>query len=79
MIKEKKPVAVCTACGHHTFRAEAINQQCSARPGGKRCKGAYGSALGEGDWAQCPSCGGSGEAKAGPCVPCQGDGWVYVR
>lgn len=80
MATETPPVAVCTRCGDITYRIEAINCQCGRQPIGKRCKGVYGSALNNDDWAQCAVCNGTGISKTGgSCAACQGTGWVFVR
>jgi hypothetical protein len=80
MSTETPPVAVCTRCGDISYRMEAINNQCGRQPGGKRCKGTYGSALSNGDWAKCRACGGSGKNSTNAtCPACQGTGWNFVR
>lgn len=74
------PVAVCTVCGKYTTSANQINNRCSKRPDGKnRCKGVFGSALSEGDWAQCDACAGTGKNDDGRCECCQGFGVMFVR
>lgn len=61
MSTDNPPVAVCTKCGDITYSPERINAQCGRQPGGMRCMGVYGSALGKNDWAQCGACDGSGK------------------
>lgn len=77
--KQPQPVAVCTKCGAYSRRVEVINQQCSERPGGKRCKGVWGSALNYNDWAECPTCEATGREAGNRCSQCDGFGWIYVR
>lgn len=71
--RRSRPVAVCTKCGAYSYRAESINEQCSMKPDGKRCRGVYGSALNVADWKECPACTATG------CDRCNGAGWIYVR
>jgi DnaJ-class molecular chaperone len=73
------PVAVCTRCGDITYDAVRINQRCGRKPGGKRCKGLYRSALNKTDWAKCDLCKGSGRDAGATCEACHGTGWSYVR
>ena len=73
MAQGNPPVAVCTSCRKYTWDAEAIDQQCSERKGNKRCSGVFGSALNEGDWADCSDCNGDG------CSICEHSGWEFVR
>jgi len=80
MNTELPPVAVCTTCGDTTYRVEAVNNPCGRQPSGKRCKGTYGSALNNDDWAKCGVCRGSGkDSTAATCAACQGSGWCFVR
>jgi len=44
------PFGVCIECGGFTFDASRTNGNCSRWPGGKRCKGVYGSAIDKDDW-----------------------------
>jgi hypothetical protein len=77
---EEPPVAICTVCGDTTYQLERIDSRCGRKPGGKRCKGIYGSALNNGDWAKCIACDGVGRfGNAGSCSLCQGTGWSFVR
>ena len=73
------PVGVCTRCGDFTYDAARINGNCGRRPGGKRCRGVYGSALNKDDWATCASCNGAGRVSYATCPACQGSGWRFVR
>lgn len=74
------PVGVCTKCGDITYDAARINENCDRQPGGKRCKGVYGSAMNSDDWEKCGACDGLGRAgNSGSCSICQGTGWVFVR
>jgi primosomal protein N' len=66
-------------CGKYSYNAAAINQSCGERFGGKRCKGAYRSAIAPGDWIKCEACGGSGRAGDQRCDACQATGWNFVR
>lgn len=78
--KQRHPCAVCTVCGSYTTNFNAINQRCGQRDArNKRCNGVYGSALNNGDWAECPRCHGFGWAGSSRCEECGGAGWHYVR
>jgi hypothetical protein len=78
-LRETPPVAVCTQCGDFTCDAAQINNKCAQQPGGKRCKGVYGSALNKDDWKKCGRCNNTGQMFGAPCLACQGSGWCYVR
>lgn len=74
------PCAVCTSCGAYRHDAAAINQPCRRQlDRNKRCRGAYGSAIAVGDWAECPACQASGRVAGTRCERCDGYGWHYVR
>ena len=80
MSTELPPVAVCTRCGDITYNVAAINRSCGRQPGGKRCKGVYGSALNNDDWAKCSACNGTGlDGTGATCVVCQRTGWRFGR
>jgi len=79
---QKKPLAVCTACGAVSYIATLINGPCGRRRrDGNRCRGINDSALNETDWATCDGCAGSGRVGDGgsPCDRCDGVGWLFVR
>ncbi|MCG8016310.1 MAG: hypothetical protein JAY97_08850 [Candidatus Thiodiazotropha sp. 'RUGA'] len=77
--KRNMPVGSCTICGETTFNACRINERCSATYNGKRCNGAYGSALKEEDWEECSSCNAVGRISSKRCIQCDGVGWIFVR
>lgn len=80
MKTELPPVAVCTKCGHFSYSAGQIGEQCGLFPDGKRrCKGNYGSALNNDDWDKCGACDGTGMDSEGSCRACQSTGWRFVR
>lgn len=76
---KKPPVAVCTRCGKYSNNDSAINDQCSASAGNKRCTGTNRSALAPGDWKVCPTCDGGNKAEFIRCDVCQSSGYVFVR
>ena len=67
------PVAVCMVCGSYARSADRINEPCGKTIDGKKCNGAFGSAVGALDWKVCCDCLGEG------CEVCQSTGWRYVR
>ena len=79
MAERPLPVGVCTRCGNRTTSAEFINQRCGRRINGKRCDGAYGSAIRPDDWAKCRDCGATGWTGQEKCASCNGSGWTYER
>lgn len=79
MATETPPVGVCTRCGDITYALDRINGSCGRQPGGKRCKGIYGSALNNDDWAKCDVCDGAGTVSGATCPTCQRTGWSYIR
>ncbi len=78
-MNELPPVGVCTKCGDFTYDAARINGKCGRQPGGKRCRGVYGSALNKDDWVTCATCNGAGRVSGASCSACHGSGWRYVR
>ena len=69
------PSAVCTVCGTYTRNKSMVNYACGIMIDGKRCKGAWQSALRVDDWEECKFC---------QCVGCQlyscnGEGWLFIR
>jgi len=77
-LTETPPVAVCTKCGEFTYDATQIDNKCTQRPDGKRCKGVYGSALNKNDWTNCSRCKTTGQMFGATCLACHGGGWRYV-
>ena len=77
--KDRPPVAVCTVCGEYSTSITVINNQCFKQPGGKRCKGVFGSAIAPNDWEECEQCSGMGTKDGQRCGACQGSGFDYVR
>jgi len=43
-----------------------------------RCTGINQSAIGEKDWAECPSCETTGYDRNNQCMQCKGMGWLFV-
>jgi len=70
------PSSVCTRCGEYTYALEAMGTACGNTVNGKRCKGTRRSANNVGDWAECKSCGGSGEV-GGSSALCDGTARWY--
>jgi hypothetical protein len=69
------PCAVCTVCHTYTRNASMINYACVIMIDGKRCKGAWQSALKVEDWEECQSC----HATDANCASCNGEGWIFIR
>ena len=78
-MRQQKPCAVCTVCGHVSYSLNLINGPCGRAVGGKRCRGVNGSRLNTNDWAECDKCAGTGHATGSRCVRCEGAGWLDVR
>lgn len=68
----RPPGSVCTVCGKYSS-GESINYRCTARTSDGACRGIFGSAISNNDWAPCTDCGQTG------CQTCQQSGWVYLR
>jgi DnaJ-class molecular chaperone len=75
----RQPVGICEVCGRHVHSLAAVNNPCGATVERRRCRGAIGSRLSEGDWEGCQQCGGTGRTSEIHCVACQGDGFVELR
>ena len=69
------PSAVCTVCRTYTRNQSMINYACGIMINGKRCKGAWQSALKAEYWEECQSC----HATDPDCASCNGEGWIYTR
>ena len=69
------PSAVCTVCGTYTRNKSMVNYACGIMIGGKRCKGAWQSALRVDDWEECKFC----HASDANCDSCNGEGWLFIR
>jgi len=78
-MKLPKPVTVCTDCGAPGHNIALANGKCGRMFGTKRCTGMNQSAIGEKDWAECPSCAATGYDSASQCMQCKGAGWLFVR
>ena len=76
--KRSRPLAVCTHCSQLTNRLQAINQRCSKKYAGKRCKGLIVSAPAEG-WQECSKCLATGRVGDEKCERCGGWGWLYQQ
>jgi len=73
--KLPRPSAVCTVCRTYTRNASMINYICGITINGKRCKGAWQSALQDKDWEECGAC----HATDPNCESCTGEGWIFTR
>ena len=60
-------VAICTACGAPLEDPRFINERCTRRVDGRRCKGTYGITMSRRDWKRCGSCSGLGFRGDGRC------------
>src|SRR5215813_4747569 len=72
------PVAICTMCGAPIEDPRFINERCTRRVHGRRCKGTYEITMGPRDWKRCDSCFGLGFRGDRRCNLCWGTGWAYV-
>jgi len=78
--KRPQPVTSCTKCGAVGYDIQLANGPCGRFVDrSMKCKGVNGSAINEGDWEECPSCGGTGDWANLHCDQCQGAGWLFVR
>jgi hypothetical protein len=78
--RQQLPVMHCTRCGHLGYDITLANQRCGQRPDGKnRSKGLNTSAIGIGDFEECPVCVATGSVGDTRCERCSGHGWLYVR
>jgi hypothetical protein len=78
MEKRRPPVTCCAKCGKVGYKIGFANGRCGETINGKPCRGIIQSALGVSDWAECPSCGGTGWTGE-KCTKCDGAGWQFVR
>ena len=78
MVKQPLPSAVCPVCGT-PGPMERSGKRCSRIAGHRKCKGVFQSAVGVNDWAECPTCGATGEDGMRACPQCQGQGWFFIR
>jgi hypothetical protein len=72
MRSEHPPAAACTKCGKYGSISQ-VNNRCSQGTGRDRCKGVFGSMMGENDWMVCLNCDGNG------CGSCQNTGFLPAR
>ena len=80
LMKRPKPDTSCTNCRVPGYSIHLANGKCGRMVNWKRCKGTNQSAIQEKDWAECPSCAGSGYEGAARCIHCDSaSGWVFVR
>jgi len=74
--KKKQPWAICTNCSE--FHSDSlINQRCTMKVGGKRCKGTVKSELKPDAWSECQDCEASGSVGGEICISCRGKGWLF--
>jgi translation initiation factor 2 gamma subunit (eIF-2gamma) len=77
MEKRRKPETACTDCGAPGSNLALAEDYGNCwRPG---CKGSIQRAIGENDWAECPSCAATGWESGKVCSQCDGAGWLFVR
>jgi hypothetical protein len=55
-MKWPKPSTSCTKCGAPGYDIDWANEKCGRMVNRKRCRGTNQSAIGDKDWAECPSC-----------------------
>jgi len=61
LMKRPRPVTSCTDCRAAGYNIDLANEKCGRTLAHEqRCKGTIQSAIGENDWAECPSCAASG-------------------
>jgi len=76
MEKLLKPVTTCTNCAAPGYNITIATVGRCRRPG---CKGTIKSAIGENDWAKCPSCAAKGWEGNNMRSQCGGFGWLFTR
>jgi hypothetical protein len=80
LMKRPRPVTYCTDCRAVGYNIDLADEKCGRTLAHeKRCKGTIQSAIGENDWAECPSCAASGYDRTAQCFQCRGSGWLFVR
>jgi hypothetical protein len=78
-MKLPKPITSCTNCGAPGYSKQLANGKCGRMSGTKRCMGTNQNAIGENDWAECPSCAATGYEAASQCRQCKCGGWLFIR
>ena len=63
------PVAICTMCSAPIEDPRFINERCTRRVHGRRCKGTYEITMSPRDWKRCSSCSGLGFRGDRRCNP----------
>jgi hypothetical protein len=77
MEKRRKHETACTDCGEPGSNITLAEDYGSCWRTG--CKGSIQTAIGENDWAECPSCAATGWESGKTCSQCDGAGWLFVR
>jgi hypothetical protein len=77
-MKRPKPVTICKRCGAPGHNIILANGKCGRMSSTHRCTGINQSAIGEEDWAECPSCETTGYDRNNQCMQCKGMGWLFV-
>ncbi len=77
MEKRLKPETACTDCGAPGSNITLTEDYGNCWRVG--CKGRIQTAIGENDWAECPSCAATGWEGGKDCSQCDGAGWLFVR
>jgi hypothetical protein len=78
-MRRPKPSTSCTKCGAPGYDIDLANEKCERMVNRKRCRGTNQSAIGDKDWARCPSCEALGYRDDPQCSQCGGPGWLFVR
>jgi hypothetical protein len=77
-----RPTGLCSLCGSYLLLANVslLGERCRHNAEGQRdCRGVYVRPRGDGRWAACRPCEGTGRKDAQNCRPCQGSGWYYLQ
>jgi hypothetical protein len=79
MKKRRRPLLVCSACRKGTAYDFALNQQHLEHINGQLCTGVFRLALEDECWAECQTCGATGQVDERYCDDCGGNGWQFVE
>jgi hypothetical protein len=79
-MKRRRPCTSCTKCRAPGYHISLTKGRCGRIVDGERCTGIIQSAVQVNDWAECPSCAGTGWEGDKTCSHCDGrSGWLFVR
>jgi DnaJ-class molecular chaperone len=79
MLKREVPITHCNQCGGAGYDSGVTGRRCPRTIAGERCNGTNESALGRGDWEDCPNCAATGYYRNKECPQCLGVGYLFAR